>query len=373
MAGKKRKKKRSGAAGAIVTVLILLLLLGILTALVLRGDLGKGRKDAMSADSGEDFQMHYVGASSDAEAESETEEETEETEESTSESESLPVEMLSDIGVYSEKAMMIRLRDGAVFFDRASGEQMYPASMTKIMTCILAIENIENLDETITIKQEYVDAYYKEGPSRAGFEVGEIVTLRDCLYGIMLPSGAEACIAICDKVAGGEEAFVEMMNAKAAELGMENTHFVNSIGLSDEEHYSTCADFIKLEQYALQNELFKQIMTTRNYTTSRSEQHPSGITLSNTCFAHLPSANLPNGAVFLGGKTGYTEAAGTTLASIAKYGEDEYILVTAGGFGVQYAHITDAQTLYGRLGLDQSTITPIPTPVPEEAGEEASQ
>ncbi|MBR2187870.1 MAG: D-alanyl-D-alanine carboxypeptidase [Eubacterium sp.] len=351
---RKKKKKKSSTASVAFTVVMIVPLAAVLAALMLqRGFFGNSQaqpeSSAASSSAGE-FQLHYVGDNKvempqlpSAEEEKAAQEE---------EQASKPVKQLSGEGVYSDNALMIRLSDDAVLFEKASTDRMYPASMTKIMTCILGLENVENLDEEVTIKQEYIDAHYWEQASRAGFEAGEKVTFRDVLYGVMLPSGAEACVAVCDKVAGSEDAFVEMMNEKAAEIGMENTHFTNAIGLHNEDHYSTCADFILLEKYALQNNMFKQIFTARSYTTSQTDVHPAGIPLANNSYMHIETTNLPNGASYMGGKTGYTDEALTTLASIARLGYDEYIMVTAHGGGAAHANIDDAITLYSRLGED---------------------
>lgn len=350
---KKKKKKKSGKVGMILTIIIIVLLVGILAALVLQrgfGNASSGEISEVSGSSADEFKMHYVGdnkvempqlASAEDEAAAEAEAKAQAAKN---------VKKLSGEGVYSDFARMIRLSDDAVLFTKASKEKMYPASMTKIMTCILGIENVDNLDGEVTIKQEYIDAHYAEQASRAGFEAGEKVTFRDVLYGVMLPSGAEACMAVCDKVAGSEAAFVELMNQKAEELGMKDTHFTNSIGLHNEDHYTTCKDFIRLEKYALQNDVFKQIFTARNYTTSQTDIHPAGIPMTNNSYMHIDTVNLPNGAVYMGGKTGYTDEAMHTLASICRYEGEEYIMVTGHAGGVEHANIVDAVTLYSRLG-----------------------
>lgn len=351
----KRRRRKNNNGPLIGTIIILLLVLLVLGGLVWKGGLLGGqtsRSETVSDGETDGFQMHYVGPEDDA-ADADAEDASVEEGAEGAPAESGEVQLLSGEGVYSENGMMVRLSDGAILFDKASKEKMYPASMTKIMTCILALENISDMNSEITIKQQYIDAYYSEGASRAGFEPGEVVTVKDVLYGIMLPSGAEACLAVCDRVSGSEEQFVELMNQKAQEIGMTNTHFTNAIGMHNEEHYSTCEDFIKLEQYCLKNDTFRELATTKNYTTSQTDVHPSGISLTNTAFIHLTTTNLANGAIFEGGKTGYTSEAGTTLTSFAKYGEEEYMLVTARGFGIEHANIKDAQTLFGRIGTNE--------------------
>ena len=111
--------------------------------------------------------------------------------------------------------------------------------MTKTMTCIVAVESIDDLESEIRLPEEIFPALYEEGASMAGFLPGEHVKIVDLLYGIILPSGGECSMAVAEYAAGSEEAFVEMMNEKAREVGMENTHFENATGLQNENHYST--------------------------------------------------------------------------------------------------------------------------------------
>jgi len=252
----------------------------------------------------------------------------------------------------SPDAYMIRVKDSAPVIDLNSTARIYPASMTKIMTVLVAIENIDDLNATYTFDGTEFNTAYAQGASTAGFEAGETVPVLDILYGIMLPSGADACYAICNYVAGSESDFVTLMNQKAQEIGMTATNFTNATGLQDENHYSTCQDIAKLLQYAIQNETFKTIFSTHIYTTTATDQHSAGIALSSTTFSNLSSSQLDNGATIIGGKTGYTDEAGHCLASLAEDAKGiEYILVTAGAAGDAEAtpHITDAQTVYSQL------------------------
>ena len=263
-----------------------------------------------------------------------------------------PLEISTE-GLHSDYALLLRLRDDAVLMDKAGTEQMYPASMTKIMTALLAIENLPNLDEQITVTAEEINPAYELGASMAGFNAGETVTVRDLLYGVLLPSGAEACAALADRVAGSETAFVDLMNQKAQELGMENTHFVTVSGLHDPNHYTTCYDIAILLKYAIQNETFRTIFTTPSYTTSATEDHPQWIALGSTMFAQLGGdPKLDNGGVIEGGKTGTEDAAGHCLASLALIDGEEYILVTGHApdspDGTPYI-IADARYVYNQL------------------------
>ncbi len=263
-----------------------------------------------------------------------------------------PVSVLSPDVIESVYGYLVRLSDGSVVLDKNSQELMYPASMTKVLTALVAIEQLPNLDETVLMTQELINPLYEEGASLAGFVAGEAVTVRDLLYGVLLPSGAEASLALAQRIAGSEEAFVALMNEKAAALGMTNTHFTNCTGLHAPDHYTTCRDMELLFETALQNETFRQIITTDIYHCEPNEFHEEGLYLMSTMFYYLGSPYLDNGAVILGGKTGTTDEAGTCLVSFADCGGERYILVTGqGGFtaeGERY-NIIDARNAYGSL------------------------
>ena len=268
-------------------------------------------------------------------------------------------------GLVSKNAYMYRPEDDAVVFQVEGDARIYPASMTKIMTGLLAIENLD-LTMPHTVMSDEVDSAYLEDLVMAGFSVGETVPMMDILYGAMLPSGAECCYAIASEVTGlewgYEDIFVELMNQKAQEIGMTNTHFANCTGLQNEEHYSTCHDIAILVNYALQNDTFRQVFTSHTYTTSSTPYHENGISLMSTMFASIGNSILDNNVSILGGKTGYTDDAGHCLASYAEMDDGtEYILVTAGAYSEVnvYTNISDAKYIYGQLP-EESTYT-IPT------------
>ena len=158
--------------------------------------------------------------------------------------------------LYSPYAILVELDSGNVIAEHNSEDKIYPASLTKIMTAVLAIENTDDLSQTVTLPYDIFEPLYEENASMAGFQPGEEATLKDLLYGILLPSGAECCMAFADRIAGSEEAFVDMMNEKATEIGMSNTHFCNATGLHNPDHYSTVKDISILLKYALQYEDF---------------------------------------------------------------------------------------------------------------------
>lgn len=252
----------------------------------------------------------------------------------------------------SPYAILMDASTGEVLAEQNADTQMYPASMTKILTAVTAMENVSNLDETVTMPYEIYDALYEEGASMAGFEAGEQASVRQLLYGVILPSGAECCITLADLIDGSERAFVQRMNEKAQELGMNSTHFVTCTGLHDAQHYSTVRDIAVLLQYALQSSDFREIFTAHSYSVAPTAQHPDGFTFYSTMFQSLGDASVTGGEI-LGGKTGYTEEAGLCLASLAQVNGREYILVTAGAPGshdTEPLHTIDAKAVYNRIG-----------------------
>lgn len=252
--------------------------------------------------------------------------------------------------LYSSNAVLINRETGNTLAGRSSAQRIYPASLTKIMTAVLAIEHTEDLNSTAALPWNF-DKLYEEEASMAGFEPGEEVTYRDLLYGILLPSGAECCMAFAERISGCEEAFTELMNQKAEALGMKNTHFCNSTGLHNPGHYSTVEDIAVLLRYALENQDFRAAFTSGFYTTVSTGQHPQGFTFYSTLFKNLDGTEIQGGEI-LGGKTGFTDEAGLCLASLAKVNGTEYILVTAkadGTLKTEPFHILDAINVYNQL------------------------
>ena len=200
------------------------------------------------------------------------------------------------------------------------------------MTLLVAVENIENLDDTFLMTNEILYPLNLQDASVAGFLGGENVTIRDLLYGLALPSGADAAVAIADYVAGSEEEFAVLMNEKVEELGLKNTHFVTTSGLHDENHYSTLADIAVILQEAMDNNLCRQILSTYQYRTESTDEHPNGILLTSTMFSRMKGNEDEDiGVDIVGGKTGYTNEAGHCLASFARKDGKEYIAVLGKG------------------------------------------
>lgn len=252
----------------------------------------------------------------------------------------------------SKDAMLSELTSGITLGEKNSQDRVYPASLTKIMTAILAIEHTPDMNQTMTLPSDIFPDLYAQNASMAGFQPGEEVRFEDLLYGVLLPSGAECCLGFSDYIAGSESAFVDLMNEKAEELGMRNTHFCNSTGLHDEDHYTTVEDISILLRYALKNEEFRAVFTSTSHSTQPTNRNPQGITFQSTMFKNLEDSQVPNGEI-LGGKTGYTQEAGLCLASLALVDNKEYILVTAGADGTHQTrqfNILDAVNVYSQIG-----------------------
>ena len=255
-------------------------------------------------------------------------------------------------GINSPNAILMQARGGKILGEINGDERIYPASMTKIMTVIVAIENLDNLDEEITLTDEMFAGLYEQDATQAGFQPGENVRVIDLLYGAMLPSGAECCIALADTISGSESDFAELMNKKAKKLGMDNTHFCDSTGLHNPEHYSTVKDIAVLMKYCIKNDTFREIVETSRHSTGVTNIHPDGITHYSTMFKNLSDPTVTGGKI-LGGKTGYTSEAGHCLVSFAEIEGREYIFVSAGASGADgntIPHIQDAVTVYNRVG-----------------------
>ena len=265
------------------------------------------------------------------------------------------VRELDITGINSSYAVLMQADSGKVIGDINGETQMYPASMTKIMTAIVAIENLKDLNQEITLTNEMVADLYAQDATQAGFQPGETVQAIDLLYGVMLPSGAECCIALADTIAGSETGFVELMNQKAEKLGLENTHFCNTTGLHADDHYSSAKDIADLLRYALKNRTFREIIESPYHSTPGTNVHPDGITFYSTMFKNLSDTEVIDGQI-MGGKTGFTSEAGCCLASFAEIDDIEYILVTAGAYQAGTPHIDDAVKLYNRLGEASSVL-----------------
>lgn len=233
--------------------------------------------------------------------------------------------------IVSEHAIFIDLDSGNILARKDANAIINPASMTKILTVLVAAEHITEaqLDDTFTMTLEITDYGYVNDCSSAGFLDGETVTVRDLFYGTILPSGADAAVGLATYVAGSQEAFVEMMNDKLEEMGLSETaHFTNCVGLYDKDHYCTVYDMAMILEAAIANDISREALTAHTYTTSATEQHPEGIILSNWFLRRIEDKDT--GGEVICAKTGYVVQSGNCAASYGKdNGGKEYICVTA--------------------------------------------
>lgn len=262
------------------------------------------------------------------------------------------VEGIKDVPtIHSNNALLLESKTGKVIMEKGTNQHIYPASLTKIMTAILAIEHFENLKTTFKIEQSDLDYLKDKNASVAGFQAGDEVSVEDLLYGTILSSGADATTTLAKAISGSEEDFAKLMNKKAKEIGMDKTHFVNASGLHHPNHFTTVEDLSKLLRYALKNEKFKEIFTTPSHITKPLHSTKSGLVLTSTLFSKLWEPALDNGVTIVGGKTGFTPQAGLCLASLAVKDGKEYILITTNAKSETYQtfHIDDAVAIYSKL------------------------
>lgn len=253
--------------------------------------------------------------------------------------------------IVSSYAVMIDLDSGLILAGKEAKTRINPASMTKVLTVLVAAEqlgDVGKLDDTFTITLEITDYGYVNDCSSAGFAKEEEVTVRDLFYGTVLPSGADAAVGLATYIAGSQEAFVEMMNAKLKELGLSNTaHMTNCVGIYDEDHYCSVYDMAMILEAAVDNELCREVLAAHTYTTSKTEQHPDGITISNWFLRRIEDKDT--GGEVVCGKTGFVNQSGNCAAS---YGVDdsgkEYVCVTADATSV-WRCIEDHAALYKRF------------------------
>lgn len=225
--------------------------------------------------------------------------------------------------INSKNVILYNLDNNEILYEENSDEKIKIASLTKIMTTIVAIENIEDLNSKVTINNNMLKGLREQNASVAGFRVGDKLSYLDLLYAAMLPSAADATQALAISISGNVNNFVNLMNEKAIKLGMLNTNFTNTTGLDDKNNYSTLKDVAILIKYALKNDLFKTIFETPFYTTTNGKILIRS--LDKNIDQHKLDINYIKGA-----KTGTTDLAGLCLASTTTYNNINYLLITTG-------------------------------------------
>ena len=225
-------------------------------------------------------------------------------------------------------ALLVSPDSGMVLYSKNADQKRYPASTTKIMTALLTLENVSNLDETVT--SEAVDfENITADSSNAGILLGEQVTVRDLLYALMLPSANEAAYMLARHVGGSWEQFVDMMNDRAAELGCTGTHFCNPCGLHEEDHYTTAHDLYLIAKEAMKDVTFRDIVSTVQHRMAKTNLHEERIiyTTNQLIFSSFQPWSYAN---CLGIKTGHTSQAGNCFVGYAEYGDAKLFSVVLG-------------------------------------------
>ncbi|NDO50601.1 D-alanyl-D-alanine carboxypeptidase [Lachnospiraceae bacterium MD335] len=229
----------------------------------------------------------------------------------------------------SENVVFIDVESGRILAQKDAKMRISPASMTKILTILVAAEHITDADAAFEITTDITDYSFVNHCSNAGFEIGERVTVMDLFYGTILPSGADAAVGLAKYAAGSQEEFVKLMNEKLAELGLsETSHFTNCVGIHEENHYSTVYDMAVILKAAYDNPFCREVLSRRIYTTTPTPEHPEGLTLSNLFLRRIEDRDT-HGEV-LCAKTGYVDQSGNCAASLSVGNDGRlYICVSA--------------------------------------------
>lgn len=240
-----------------------------------------------------------------------------------------------------EAAVLMDADTSEVLYDKSMDVVMYPASITKIMTLLLAVEN-SSPDDVVTFTETGVRDISPDS-GNIGMQLGETMTMQDCWYAAIIQSANEVCAQIAEYIGGTESAFIDMMNARAAEIGCTNTHFMNASGLPDENHYTTAHDFALIMQEGLKNETFRTVISATDYVIAATN-----LSAARPLHTHVPLLAPESDSYYdgiIGGKTGNTIASGHTMVVAAKRNERTLICVTlkASDLGV---NCTDSTALF---------------------------
>lgn len=245
-----------------------------------------------------------------------------------------------EFDISSKNVILYNLNDDKVIYEKSPDDKVNIASLTKIMTAIVSIENIEDFNEKVIITSDMLKNL-PDDLSKVGFKSGEVVTYDDLLYGTLLKSGADATNILAISISGSVNEFVKLMNEKAEELNMRNSYFSNTIGIEEGTHYSSARDIAILLKYAIKNEKFSEVFKSKHYVSSNKEHDMNGP------LKKITSEDEMNMSYIKGAKTGYTSKAGLCLASIATYNGIDYLLVTIGADHEKYVeHIEDSKKIY---------------------------
>lgn len=249
----------------------------------------------------------------------------------------------------AKNVILLDAKQQVMLAELGADTEIAPASMTKIMTLVVAMETLTpaQLEGAAVISNEQLKPLIEIGASRVGYVGGEAVCVRDLLYGTILPSGADAAVTLACYTAGTVDEFVKLMNEKAEEIGLSHTHFCNPTGLDEDGHYSTVHDIARLLEYAMSIPECKAILSTPTYMTAATTEHSTGIELKSIVFMRLGDKKIEN-VKLEGGKTGFTKHAGQCLASWATDCDGNTYVCVVAGCEEQLDPIYDTLTIYDR-------------------------
>lgn len=243
-----------------------------------------------------------------------------------------------ELDINSNNAILYNLNDNTILYQKNKDQKVSIASLTKMMTALVSIENIENLNEKVTFEKSDYEKLIEMDASGSSLKKDKSYTYEDLLYGLLLESGADCANALARLVSGDEKSFVKLMNEKAKELGMKNTSFANPIGMDDKNNYSSVYDLSILFREGLKNQEFKKIISTFEHTSS------DGTEIKHTIYYYMKYSKI-NMPYIKGGKTGYEIDAGYALATIAYQNDTLLMLITSKAENAP-EHIKDAKKIY---------------------------
>ena len=246
----------------------------------------------------------------------------------------------------SEFVILTNLDSREIIACKNLDARINPASMTKILTLLVAVENIADTSGTFTMTFPITDYCYNYRCSVVGYEVGEKIPVDELFYGCILNSGADACLALAELAAGSHDAFVDLMNAKLEELGLsETSHFTNCVGLYNSNHYCTVGDMASILEAALKNDKCREVLATKIYKTAPTAYHTAGQDLSNWFIRRIEEQDT-GGLDVLYGKTGYVKQSGYCAASGAVSEDGTTYLCVTGNSTSTWQSIYDHAALY---------------------------
>lgn len=250
--------------------------------------------------------------------------------------------------IISTNVVLVDPNKHTVIAQRDAMEKMNPASMTKVLTILVASKAIDNLKDTYTITAEETDFSFANDCSNVGYEKGETVSVKDLFYGTILSSGADAAVGLANYTAGSVDEFVKLMNQELEKLGLSDTaHMTNCVGIYDKEHYCTAYDMAVIMEAALEDEFCREVLSAHTYTTSKTTSHPDGITISNWFLRRIEDKDA--GGTVLCGKTGYVVQSGNCAVSYAYDAEGNELICVTGNSTSGWRCIYDHVALYKKF------------------------